>query len=716
MSNQWWLAIDFGTSNTAAAAYEPGHGAPQVVPLSHNSDIMSSSVYADSYRNIVVGEAAVNQAGNNPAAFITHPKRHINAGTVPVGNLDLPLENLIAAVLNSALTRAAERRGGTRPTRLILTHPVAWSPEEVDILTRAAELIGFDRSAVTLISEPRAAIAHYTSAIGDAADAGSATVVVVDYGGGTCDVAVVKLRAGAAGDAGPIDLVAHDGNNGLGGKNLDAMIRRWVDKQLTSRNPELLEYLRTGANLSTKRAVDDNIRRAKELLSESPRAVINISAGGHEATLELTRGEFEQLISQNVDAVVELTSRTLARAGAGRDVRIYLTGGSSRVPLVHQRLGELGTVATLDNPKTVVALGALESVVGQQEGAAAASPGAPMPPVVPVPLSKTPEPPQPAQSTPSAPSTPEFPPTQQAPIPSGIEPPPSWGAPAAQSSGYAQNPYDGAGGGPYAAGQAGTYGQEVPYGQAPFGQGSPYGPAGQQNSGPLYGSGGGQPPFGGATPATPPNPNRNRNIAIAGIAAVVVVLVVVILGVALASSGGDDDPKAQPGQSSTTSTTTTTTTTRRTQPTTETSTASTSLDADDQALADANTDLVDITTCGEKSRPDYALAAIVCEPAPAVVADGTGGVRAESIVIIESSDSNIKAIADKEYSEGNSSEMFSRPFDGGTTYAYFAAMDNGGTGYFVYSEANSTVTWWVTTSPDQAAFTAWLQSAGICLC
>ena len=52
MSNQWWLAIDFGTSNTAAAAYEPGSGAPSVVPLSHNSDIMSSSVYADSYRNV----------------------------------------------------------------------------------------------------------------------------------------------------------------------------------------------------------------------------------------------------------------------------------------------------------------------------------------------------------------------------------------------------------------------------------------------------------------------------------------------------------------------------------------------------------------------------------------------------------------------------------------------------------------------------------------
>ncbi len=85
-------------------------------------------------------------------------------------------------------------------------------------------------------------------------------------------------------------------------------------------------------------------------------------------------------VRRDVDSVVELTTRTLARAGAGKDVQIYLTGGSSRVPLVHQRLGELGTVATLDNPKTVVALGALEAIVSQEGGSATPAPGpAPVP-------------------------------------------------------------------------------------------------------------------------------------------------------------------------------------------------------------------------------------------------------------------------------------------------------------------------------------------------
>ncbi|MBA4025609.1 MAG: Hsp70 family protein [Gordonia sp.] len=679
MSMHWWLAIDFGTSNTAAASYEPGSGAPQVVPLSHTSDIMSSSVYADSYRNIVVGEAAVNQATNNPAAFITHPKRHIAAGTVPVGNLDLPLENLIAAVLNSALNRASERRGGTRPARLILTHPVAWSPEEIDVLTRAAELIGFDRGAVTLISEPRAAIAHYTRAT---ADPGSTivskpgqTVAVVDYGGGTCDVAVVKIASGnpASGDGGPIDLIAHDGNNGLGGKNLDAMIRRWVDKQLTSRAPDLLEYLRTGANLTTKRAVDDNIRRAKELLSESPRAVINISAGGHEAILELTRGEFEELIAHNVDSVVDLTTRTLARAGAGTDVQLYLTGGSSRVPLVHRRLGELGTVATLDNPKTVVALGALEAIVN--EGGAVGAPTPSVPPVAPVPLSK--------------PATP---------------PPAPWGAPTPPPTPASSTPAWGGGPNtPPPMPPPGPYGRQPSYASGPSPQ---YAAASQ------YAAGGAPNPHN----PTPPNPNRNRNIAIIAIGAVVVLIVAGILGVALASSG-DDDPGPGPTASSEPSTSSSATTTERVEPTTDTSTANASLNSDEQALADANVDLVETDTCVSIDSIDYALASIFCEPTPAVAGQGTVGAPASAIGLIEVvADTDIKALAEEEHAASNTSELYSRVVDGDTTYAYFDTFDDGTVAYIVYSPGNGTVTWWMTDSTDQAAFAEWLKSAGLCLC
>ncbi|MFZ2527471.1 MAG: Hsp70 family protein, partial [Rhodococcus sp. (in: high G+C Gram-positive bacteria)] len=51
---------------------------------------------------------------------------------------------------------------------------------------------------------------------------------------------------------------------------------------------------------------------------------------------------------------------------------LYLTGGSSRIPYVHRRLAELGPIATLDDPKTVVAKGAAGFVSGGRATDAAA--------------------------------------------------------------------------------------------------------------------------------------------------------------------------------------------------------------------------------------------------------------------------------------------------------------------------------------------------------
>jgi hypothetical protein len=101
--------------------------------------------------------------------------------------------------------------------------------------------------------------------------------------------------------------------------------------------------------------------------------------------LLLTRTEFESLIERDVARAVTLAYDTLQAAGvpAGQLKAIYLTGGSSRVPLVHRQLHALGPVATLDDPKTVVAKGALL--------AAAAERDARIRPHPPRPIAETPE-------------------------------------------------------------------------------------------------------------------------------------------------------------------------------------------------------------------------------------------------------------------------------------------------------------------------------------
>ncbi|MBQ9057033.1 hypothetical protein G9U53_24695 [Rhodococcus sp. D-46] len=57
-----------------------------------------------------------------------------------------------------------------------------------------------------------------------------------------------------------------------------------------------------------------------------------------------------------------MTRQTLTDAGTTHPSQLsarYLSGGSSRIPLVRQCLSTLGPIATLGDPKTVVAHSAL---------------------------------------------------------------------------------------------------------------------------------------------------------------------------------------------------------------------------------------------------------------------------------------------------------------------------------------------------------------------
>lgn len=356
-SPSWTLSIDFGTSNTAAAQRSTRRSGVEAVALTHQGNLMPSSVFVDGPDRIDVGDVALNRAQTAPTSFIASPKRLVAQGSVRAAGLDLPIAVPIAAVLRSVIDRATTYRRGQPPAVLILTHPEAWSPREVAVLEEAANRAGYGPGSVSTLSEPRAAAHFYSRS--EHLEPGT-SIAVFDFGGGTVDVAVLSATAG-----GTFDVVAARGDNGLGGKNLDASVRRWVDRRLDDENPELSRFLRTDAALHTLRTLDDSIRRAKELLSSTESATIAIgdSRTDRQHILTLERGEFETIIASEIERAVALTHATLAEAHAltGSAVHaLYLTGGSSRIPLVHRALHSLGhPIATLDDPKTVVARGAL---------------------------------------------------------------------------------------------------------------------------------------------------------------------------------------------------------------------------------------------------------------------------------------------------------------------------------------------------------------------
>src|SRR6185369_11890304 len=91
------LGVDFGTSNTVAVARTPdGRTRTLVVD---GSPIVPSAVYAEPGTALVVGRDAILNSRLDPARFEPNPKRRIDDGSILLGDRDVPVVDLVGAVL-----------------------------------------------------------------------------------------------------------------------------------------------------------------------------------------------------------------------------------------------------------------------------------------------------------------------------------------------------------------------------------------------------------------------------------------------------------------------------------------------------------------------------------------------------------------------------------------------------------------------------------------
>ena len=292
-----------------------------------------------------------------PDLFVDSPKSLLGGGTIGVGEDDVEVVDLVADVFGYVLRSAIRSAGGVPPERVILTHPQAWFEQRKDALRAAWERAAGGESEVYLVSEPVAAASFYAHE-GDLPP--GCTVGVFDYGGGTCDVAV--LRHTGEGPA-PFEILGHDGEDNLGGAAIDRLLTEYVRRRLDDLgHGELGAALSERAHLSALRTLRDQVRLTKESLSFHPDSAVNVAVGALAASVLITREEFDEQVSGEVARARRLVERTLAQAGvAGTDLHaMYLTGGSSYVPAIHEALDDLlgGRTATLGDAKLVVALGA----------------------------------------------------------------------------------------------------------------------------------------------------------------------------------------------------------------------------------------------------------------------------------------------------------------------------------------------------------------------
>jgi molecular chaperone DnaK len=130
--------------------------------------------------------------------------------------VEMTAEEISSEILKSLLQDILRRNPGTDTTAAVITIPAAFSVLQCEATKRAGSLAGLKH--VVLLQEPIAA----------AISCGFATTanenwLVYDLGGGTFDVALISSKDGV------LSVLGHNGDNFLGGKNLDWEI---VDKIL----------------------------------------------------------------------------------------------------------------------------------------------------------------------------------------------------------------------------------------------------------------------------------------------------------------------------------------------------------------------------------------------------------------------------------------------------------------------------------------------------
>lgn len=347
-----WLGVDFGTTSTVAVLR---HGGGVVTPLLlDSSPLLGSGVFAGPDTELLTGADAYRAGLAYPGGFEPHPKRRIDEGTVWLGDREIAVVDVVAAVL-ARVGREACRVAGATPATVVLTHPATWGGVRTDVLSAAARQAGL--GDVRLVPEPVAAAAYFTTVLGQELRAGRA-VAVYDLGAGTFDVSVVSR------DGSGFDTLAAAGLADLGGIDLDALVvehARLLTKDAAADAWGRLDWPRTTDDQRARRTLWDGARAVKEQLSRHAAADLYVPLA--DATVRLTRDEFERAASPLLQSSVEVTLTTLRQAGVPREALagLFLVGGSSRVPLVasllHRTLGLVPTV--IEQPELAVATGSL---------------------------------------------------------------------------------------------------------------------------------------------------------------------------------------------------------------------------------------------------------------------------------------------------------------------------------------------------------------------
>jgi molecular chaperone HscA len=192
-----------------------------------------------------------------------------------------------------------------------------------------------------LLNEPTAAALAY------GLDSGQEGIIAVyDLGGGTFDISILRLRRGV------FEVLATGGDSALGGDDFDQALVALLQQQ----------HDQHSLSASARRQYQQQAKAIKERLTDSESTDYSFSADGQQLSGNVSRQQFEDLISPLVKQTIRACRQSLRDAGLTTDevLKVVMVGGSTRVPLVRQQVAAFfGTEPlTSIDPDQVVAIGA----------------------------------------------------------------------------------------------------------------------------------------------------------------------------------------------------------------------------------------------------------------------------------------------------------------------------------------------------------------------
>ncbi len=351
--------IDLGTTNSLIASFRGG--AAEILPDSDGNAMLPSVVHYMT-QGVAVGEVAKSQAKIDPPNTIASIKRLMGRGIEDIAKRSdrLPYEfesgssqvpriitrggavtpvEVSAEIIRSLVERANAALAG-KLDGVVVTVPAYFDEAQRQATKDAAQLAGVN--VLRLLNEPTAASIAY------GLDSGAEGVIAVyDLGGGTFDISILRISKGV------FEVIATGGDSGLGGDDFDELVaERILTASGYSSSPSPVQF----------QALLMSAREAKEELSASEVALVNVSQDGLVFKGEISRHEFNNLVSGLVDQSIMACRRSVRDAGISLEEidNVVMVGGSTRMPIVFEKVSEYFGRRPLNDidPDLVVAIGA----------------------------------------------------------------------------------------------------------------------------------------------------------------------------------------------------------------------------------------------------------------------------------------------------------------------------------------------------------------------